>query len=261
MGLGSQLIAWPVPFCERLVDRGFFVIRFDNRDVGLSTKCTDGPPPDLFAAFTGDHSSASYTLEDMADDAVGLLDAIGVGSAHVVGVSMGGMIAQTIAIRHPARVRSLASIMSTTGAPEGLVPTGEALSALLRPPATTRDEAVAGSIEASHVIGSTGFALDEAWLRERAERAYDRCYDPAGTIRQLIAIQASGDRTAALQQLDVPTVVIHGSVDPLVPPMGGELTAKAIPGAHHVVVAGMGHDLPEGAWPVLIDAIVANAAT
>lgn len=261
MGLGAQLTAWPEDFCRQLADRGHLVIRYDNRDVGLSTKITDGPEPDVLAAMAGDVSSAGYTLEDMADDAAALLDALGIDRAHVVGASMGGMIAQTIAIRHPERVRSLCSIMSTTGAPEGLVPTPEALAVLLQPPATNREEAIERSVESSKVIGSTGFPLDEAQLRTRAAAAYDRCYEPMGVVRQLLAIQASGDRTAALQQLDVPTVVIHGSVDPLVPPLGGELTAKAIPGAQHVVIDGMGHDLPEGAWPVIVDAIVANAGS
>ena len=259
MGLGAQMTTWPEAFCQQLADRGYFVIRFDNRDVGLSTKLDDAPTPDLVAALGGDLSSASYSLEDMADDAAGLLDALGIASAHVVGASMGGMIAQTIAIRHPERVRTLASIMSTTGAPEGLVPAPEALEVLLRPPATTREEAVEASVAGSLVIGSTGFPVDEAELRRRAEAAYDRSYYPVGTARQLLAIQVSGDRTEALQQLDVPTVVIHGSIDPLVPPLGGELTAKAIPGAQHLVIEGMGHDLPEGAWPVVLDAIVANA--
>ena len=258
MGLGAQLISWPLAFCEALAAEGFHVIRFDNRDVGLSTKVEDGPRPDVAAAFTGDHSSASYTLDDMADDAVGLLDALGIDAAHVVGASMGGMIAQTMAIRHPARVRSLCSIMSTTGDPAAGVPTPEALAVLLRPPARTRDEAVANSIQASRVIGSTGFEVPEAVLRSRAEQSYDRCFYPVGIARQLVAVHASGDRTEALRELDVPTLVIHGSVDPLVPPAGGELTAKAIPGAELLVVDGMGHDLPEGAWPTLIPAIVAN---
>jgi len=261
MGLGAQLTAWPDGFCQLLVDRGYRVVRYDNRDVGLSTKLTDAPEPDVLAALGGDLSSAGYTLEDMADDAAGLLDALGIDRAHVVGASMGGMIAQTIAIRHPARVRSLCSIMSATGSPESLAPTPEAMAVLMRPPGATREEAIERSVEASLVIGSTGFPVDVDVLRARAAAAYDRCYEPMGVVRQLLAIRASGDRTAALQQLDVPTVVIHGSVDPLVPPLGGELTAKAIPGAQHVVIEGMGHDLPEGAWPVIVDAIVANASS
>lgn len=260
MGLGAQMITWPEAFCEALVAAGFYVVRFDNRDCGLSTKITDGPEVDVLAALGGDFSSASYRLEDMADDAAGLLDALGIESAHVVGASMGGMIAQTIAIRHPERVRTLCSIMSTTGAPEGLVPTEEAMATLLRPPATDREGAIQASIEASLVIGSTAYPTPEAVLRARAERAYDRSYYPIGTVRQLVAIQASGDRTEALRQLDVPTVVIHGSIDPLVQPIGGELTAKAIPGAELLVIEGMGHDLPEAVWPQVIEAITTNAA-
>ncbi len=260
MGLGSQLVAWPRGFCERLAAQGFHVVIFDNRDTGLSSRIEDGPVPNLAAGLTGDTSSASYTLDDMADDAVGLLDVLGVDAADVMGVSMGGMIAQTMAIRHPARVRSLCSIMSTTGDPAAGAPTAEALTVLLRPPAQSRDEAIAMSVEASHVIGSTGFPLDDDWLRWKAETSYDRGFYPIGIARQLLAVAASGDRTPALAKLDVPTVVIHGTVDPLVPPAGGELTAKAIPGADLVMIEGMGHDLPAGVWDEVIETIVANAA-
>ena len=260
MGLGAQLITWPVGFCEALTGRGFHVTRFDNRDVGLSSKIEDGPAPDVMAAMTGDVSSAAYTLSDMAADAAGLLDALGIESAHVVGASMGGMIAQTMAIEHPARVRSLCSIMSTTGDPAAGPPSPDALTVLLRPPASTRDEAIANSVEAGKVIGSTAFPTSDEERVDRAAAAYDRCFYPVGIARQLVAVQASGDRTERLRALDVPTVVIHGTVDPLVQPAGGELTTKAIPGAGLLLVEGMGHDLPEGVWPTVIDAICANAA-
>ena len=257
MGLGAQMIAWEDGFCVQLAAKGFRVIRFDNRDVGLSTK-TDGPLPDIMACLGGDASSANYTLADMADDAVGLLDVLGVSAAHVVGASMGGMIAQTIAIRHPERVLSLCSIMSTTGAPDVGAPTPEAMQELLRPVSTTKEDYLDASVRSSRVIGSTGFPFDEERARNRAELHYDRCYHPMGVARQLAAIIASGDRTEGLADVSVPTVVIHGDADPLVTPTGGEATAKAVPGAEHVVIDGMGHDLPEGAWPQVIDAIVVN---
>ena len=257
MGLGAQMIAWETDFCAQLAGQGFRVIRFDNRDVGLSTK-TDGPLPDLMACFGGDGSSANYVLDDMADDAAGLLDALGIPAAHVVGASMGGMIAQTMAIRHPDRVLSLCSIMSTTGNPEVGTPTPEAMQELMRPVSTSKDEYLEASLRASRVIGSTGFPFDEERARARAELHYDRCYHPMGVARQLAAVLASGDRTEALGTVQVPTVVIHGDADPLVTPTGGEATAKAIPNSEHVVIEGMGHDLPEGAWPRLIEAIVTN---
>ena len=260
MGLGAQLISWPDDFCAQLAGRGFHVIRYDNRDVGLSSKIEDGPAPALGAALGGDASSASYRLADMADDAAGLLDALGIASAHVVGVSMGGMIAQTLAIQHPDRVRSLCSIMSTTGAAAVGTPAPEAMAVLLKPPATTRADAIANSVETSKVIGSTAFPIADDELERRAAAAYDRCFYPVGIARHLLAVLASGDRTEALGALDVPTTVIHGTVDPLVTPTGGEATAKAIPGAELLMVEGMGHDLPEGVWPFVLDAIESLAA-
>ncbi|MDQ1375019.1 MAG: hypothetical protein QOJ09_2357 [Actinomycetota bacterium] len=259
MGLGAQMITWEDAFCTQLAAKGFRVVRFDNRDVGLSTK-TDGPLPDIMACLAGDASSANYRLEDMADDAVGLLDALGIRAAHIVGASMGGMIAQTIAIRHPDRVLSLCSIMSTTGAGDVGAPTPEAMQELLRPVSTSKEEYLDASVRSSKVIGSTGFPFDEARARSRAELHFDRCYHPMGVARQLAAILASGDRTEALGSVAVPTVVIHGDADPLVTPTGGEATAKAVPGAEHVIIEGMGHDLPEGAWPRIFDAIVTNTS-
>jgi pimeloyl-ACP methyl ester carboxylesterase len=256
MGLGAQLIAWPEGFVDGLRDRGFFVIRYDNRDSGLSTKFEG--LPDLTALFTGDASSAPYLVEDMADDAAALLTELGVAKAHVVGVSMGGMITQALVINHADRFLSACSIMSTTGDRSVGAPTGEAMSALLRPVATTRDEAIAASMEGSLVIGSPGYPADEGILRQRAADAYDRSYCPEGTARQLAAILASPDRTEGLRGVHLPFLVIHGEADPLVTPSGGEATATAVPGSKLITIPGMGHDLPEPLWADIIDAIVTN---
>jgi pimeloyl-ACP methyl ester carboxylesterase len=259
MGLATQMLAWHEDLCRELVARGFFVVRFDNRDVGLSTHLHDAPPPDVMAALGGDTSSASYTLEDLADDTVGLLDGLGITRpVHVVGASMGGMIAQTLAIRHPDRVASLTSIMSTPGPRIG-PPTQAGAAALFAPPATSREEAVQRALSTYRVIGSPGYPLDEQWLTGIAGEAYDRAYDPLGVARQLLAIHASGDRTPALRQLDVPTLVIHGEDDPLVQVEGGRATAAAVPGAELVVVPGMGHNLPRQLWPLFVDRITALA--
>jgi pimeloyl-ACP methyl ester carboxylesterase len=260
MGLGSQMIMWDERFCTRLADQGFHVIRFDNRDVGLSEKIEGGPTPNLMAAMQGDTSSATYTLDDMAADAAGLLDVLGIDAAHIVGVSMGGMIAQTFALNYPSRALSLCSIMSTTGAPLVGQPHGEVLPLLLGPRPRSRDEAVARAVAAVEVFGSKGLPIDWDGLRERSGRSYDRCFYPMGYARQLLAIAASGDRTERLADLDVPTVVLHGTDDKLIDPSGGDATAAAIPGAELIRIEGMGHDLPEAAWPILIDAIVRNTS-
>ncbi|MGO9790288.1 MAG: alpha/beta fold hydrolase [Solirubrobacteraceae bacterium] len=251
MGLATQMLGWPDEFCSVLVAHGLRVIRFDNRDVGLSTHLHDARRPDLVAALLGDSSSASYTLSDMAADTVGLLDGLGLDSAHIVGASMGGMIAQTVVIEHPARVRSLTSIMSTTG--DGTVGQArpEAAGALLSAPATSRQEAMDRTVAIFRVIGSPGFELDEAELRARAGLAYDRSDDPLGVTRQLVAIVASGDRTASLRSVTVPTLVLHGAEDPLVDVSGGRATADAVPEAELVVFDGMGHDLPRALWPAI----------
>jgi pimeloyl-ACP methyl ester carboxylesterase len=257
MGLATQMLGWPDELCAGLAERGLSVIRFDNRDVGLSTHLHDAPPPDLAQALAGDTSSASYTLSDMAADTAGLLDALGVESAHVVGASMGGMIAQTLAIEHPQRVRTLTSIMSTTGDPGVGGASQQALGVLLAPPARDRAEAIERTVATFRVIGSPGYEFDEAGLRERAGLSFDRAYDPVGVGRQLLAILAYGDRTPRLRELRVPTLVIHGEEDPLVRVSGGRATAAAIPGAELVVVDGMGHDLPRALWPAIIERIVA----
>ncbi len=260
MGFSMQMVAWDDRFCEALAARGFHVVRFDNRDVGLSSRITGGPAPDVFAALSGDSSSASYSLDDMADDVAGLIDALGVSSAHVVGVSMGGMIAQLVAIRHPSRVRSLASIMSTTGARGIGQPTPAAGAVLMTPPPSDRDGVQDHAVNLVTVIGSPGFPLDEAAVRARAARAFDRGVDPMGVARQLVAIFTARDRTAALGALKAPTVVIHGAADPLIGPDAGEATARAIADARYVSIQGMGHDLPQGAWPTILDAVTDNAA-
>ncbi|MGH9001464.1 MAG: alpha/beta fold hydrolase [Acidimicrobiia bacterium] len=260
MGLGGQLVWWPDGFCSALAERGFYVVRYDNRDVGLSARIDDAPVPDVMAALGGDASSAGYTLVDMAADGAGLLDALGIDAAHVVGVSMGGMIAQHMAIHFPERVRTLCSIMSApTGVMAADPPTPEAGAVLIRPPAATRDEAIDQGVEGSRIIGSPGYPFDGARTRARAAASYDRSYFPRGLARQLVAILASEEWTGRLAGLKVPTLVIHGEADPLIRPSWGRATAAAIPGADLLLVPGMGHDLPEGAWPLLVDAIADHA--
>ena len=257
MGLGFQLIHWDPEFCRRLADRGFYVIRFDNRDAGLSTKIRGGPKPNPFAAFAGYTGSASYTLWDMADDTAGLLDRLELPAAHVAGISMGGMIAQSLAIKHPERVLSLASLLSTTGNRRVGVPRMRALGLLLKRAPKEREAYVKFSVEVSKVIGSRKH-LDEDRVRSLAGAAFDRCHYPVGMLRQLVAIQASGDRTEQLRRLDVPAVVIHGSDDPLVPTRAGHATARAIPGARMVEIADLAHDLPPAVWDQVIEAIALN---
>jgi pimeloyl-ACP methyl ester carboxylesterase len=256
MGLGAQLIAWPQGFVDDLREHGFFIIRFDNRDCGLSTKFE--VLPDIAALFSGDASSASYRIEDMADDAAALLAELGVGRAHVVGASMGGMITQALAVNHQDRFRSACSIMSTTGDRSVGAPTTEAMGALLRPPATNREEAIEASVAGSRVIGSPLYPPDESLLRERAAAAYDRSYCPEGTVRQLAAVLASPDRTEGLRGVRLPFLVIHGEADPLVTFSGGQATAAAVPGSKLIAIPGMGHDLPQPLWGEVTDAIVAN---
>ncbi len=256
MGLGGQLTAWPEGFVDGLRARGFFLIRFDNRDCGLSTKF-DGLP-DMTALFTGDPSSAPYRVEDMADDAAALLEDLGIAKSHVVGVSMGGMITQALVVNHPELLLTASSIMSTTGDRSVGAPTGEAMTALLRPMATSRDEAIEASLAGSLVIGSPAYPTDDALLRARAAAAYDRSYCPEGTVRQLAAILASPDRTEGLRGVRIPFLVVHGEADQLVTLSGGEATAAAVPGSKLLTIPGMGHDLPEALWGPVTDAIVAN---
>lgn len=247
MGAAAQLIHWPEAFCKALVDSGLQVIRFDNRDVGRSSHMTDAPAPDFPAVMGGDYTSVSYRLSDMAGDAVGLMDALGIDQAHVVGVSMGGQIAQTMAIDHPERVRSLISMSSTTGNNAVGKVWPEVLRAVFgKPVGDSREEVVQHRVMAMRVVGSPGYPMDEEEVTLRAGHAWDRGHDPAGIARQAIACIASGDRTEELRKLKVPTLVIHGLADHMVDVSGGRATADAIPGAEIVLIEGMGHDLAPG---------------
>ncbi|WP_345409362.1 alpha/beta hydrolase [Nonomuraea salmonea] len=232
MGLGAQLIQWDEGFCRLLAEQGHHVVRFDNRDAGLSTHIHDAGVPQPGAP-------APYSLTDMAADTAAFMDAIGWPSAHVVGASMGGMIAQTLAIEHPERVLTLTSIMSTPG-PDVAPPTPEAMTALMTPPPADRAGVLDQSVVTWSTIGSPGYELDEEAIRERAGLAYDRCFDPAGTARQFAAIRASGDRTQALAGVRASTLVIHGEADPLIPAAGGRATAEAVPGGAAGDVSGDG---------------------
>ncbi|MBK6562249.1 MAG: alpha/beta hydrolase [Dehalococcoidia bacterium] len=261
MGLGGQMTAWEPDFCEALANAGFHVIRFDNRDTGLSTKMESAPPPDIGKAMTGDMSSASYTLWDMADDAVGLLDHLQLERAHIVGASMGGMIVQAIAIRHPHRVISMTSIMSTTGNPNVGQATPAAMTALMAPPATSRDEAIERGKQSARIVGSPGYPAGDEVVAARIARDFDRCFYPIGVARQMLAVMATGDRSEALNTVTAPTLVIHGEDDPLVTLSGGQATAAAIPGARLVTFPGMGHDLPASLRAKFVEVIAGHAAS
>jgi pimeloyl-ACP methyl ester carboxylesterase len=258
MGLGMQLIHWDIELCERFAERGFHVIRFDNRDAGLSTKIR-APVPNVMALMAGMPAKVPYRLSDMATDTFGLLDHLGVERAHVVGASMGGMIAQQMAIEAPERVLSLASIMSMTGDRWSGTPKLRVWSVLMRRAPHDRDSYVEYFARVFRMIGSPAYRPDDERVRELAGATYDRGLHPAGTARQLAAVLTSGSRTAALRELDVPAVVIHGEADPLLPVRGGIATAKAIPGAELITVPGMGHDLPRELWPTFVEAIGRNA--
>ncbi len=260
MGLATQMIAWPEDFCELLAERGFRVVRFDNRDIGRSTKLEAAGVPSRLDLIGGRRATAPYFLRDMAADTVGLMDRLGIESAHVVGASMGGMIAQSLAIEHPARVRSLVSIMSTTGSRWTGLPSWKAMGVLLGRPPAGREAAIERAVRTFRVIGSPGFEFEEDRVRDIAGRSYDRGHSGAGVQRQLHAISASGDRTRALGGVTAPTLVIHGSRDPLIRPAGGRATARAIPGARLKLVDGMGHDLPRVLRPEFAEEIAANAA-
>ncbi len=262
MGLGAQKVSWDIGFVESLVERGYRVVWFDNRDVGRSTHL-DAHPVDIgevmTAVLSGGTPDVPYLLADMAADAAGLLDVIGVDAAHIVGVSMGGMIVQQMAIDHPHKVRSVVSIMSTTGDTDVGQPTSEASAALLRPPPTTVDEAVQAALEAEQVWGSPAYMDPEA-TEARARREWNRMQYPAGMARQIAAIFSSPSRTPGLRDVTMPFGVIHGLADALVTPSGGVRTAEVVPNASHLEIEGMGHNLPKALWPTIIDAIAATTA-
>jgi pimeloyl-ACP methyl ester carboxylesterase len=261
MGLSAQMTLWRDEFVAELVSRGFRVIRFDNRDIGLSTFFDDAGVPDLSDALTtGQLPPAVYTLDDMADDAAGLLDALGIERAHIVGASMGGMIAQTFAIRHPQRTVSLCSIMSTTGNP-GVGQADPALvgNLFMAVPPANAEEAEEAGIQSAKLLGSPGYPADEQRVREYARSAFERSFHPAGVARQMLAIVHQPDRTDALSKVTAPTLVIHGDADPLVTPSGGAATAAAIPGAELWIQSGVGHDIPPALYSETADRIAANA--
>jgi pimeloyl-ACP methyl ester carboxylesterase len=249
MGLGGQLTLWPIELCEALVARGFRVIRYDNRDIGLSTKFDDAGVPNMTAlmmkAMTGQKPDVPYTLNEMAADAIGLLDALEIKTAHIAGASMGGMIAQLIAADYPERTLSLTSIMSTTGNPAVPPAKPDAMAVLMnRPQSMEANVMIEFGVNAARIIGSPRYPADEARLRARVRSDFERSFSPAGVARQMAAIIATGDRRAKLSKITAPTMVIHGDSDPLVPLEGGRDTAENIEGAELMIVAGMGHDLP-----------------
>jgi pimeloyl-ACP methyl ester carboxylesterase len=263
MGLAVQMLAWHEDFCRELAARGLYVVRFDNRDSGRSTHIRTRPPNIAQLALRSvarARRASTYTLSDMAQDTAGLIDGLGLAPAHVIGASMGGMIAQTLAAEHPAKVRSLVSMMSNTGYRFSGQPKLGLYTLFLRRPLPGRQAFVATAERLFATIGSSGLPQDHDDIRALAEQSYDRDHDPAGPTRQLAAILASGDRTAQLRTITAPTLVIHGTADPLVTPSGGRATARAIPGARLMMVPGMGHDLPRAAWPRLIDAISEHTA-
>ena len=261
MGLGMQMIAWPEQFCSELASRGYRVIRYDNRDTGFSTKFDDKKTPNVASLVMRSllrlPIRVPYTLVDMADDAVGLLDALGVDTAHIVGASMGGMIAQNVAARHPQRVSSLTSVMSTSGhrslpGPDRLVSRHIFLSGRN---VDDREAVIARSMRTIELIGSPAYPVDEEKRREMGAMSFDRCFFPSGFVRHVGAIIKDGDRRSRLRTIAAPTLVIHGREDPLVPLAGGIDTAKHIPGAQLEIIDGMGHNFPVELWPQIIGLI------
>jgi pimeloyl-ACP methyl ester carboxylesterase len=260
MGLGAQMIRWDEAFCKALAAQGHWVIRFDNRDVGLSTKFDQAGIPDIMSLIQGKKVDVPYKLKDMAADAVGLLDVLKIKSADVVGVSMGGMIAQSMAIHYPKRVRTLTSIMSSTGNPNLPQTRPEAMQVLLAPAASNRKDYITNELKAAKVLHGPKFPLNEEYVRNYAELSYDRCYHPQGFPRQLGAILGSESRNESLAKVKIPTLVIHGTADPLVPVEGGKDTAKSIPGAKLLIIEGMGHSFPVEVVPQILQAILQHTA-
>ena len=255
MGLGTQMLAWPDEMCADLAERGHFVVRFDNRDVGLSTHLRDVRAPRLSDILLH-RRDPPYTIDDMADDTVGLIDALELGSAHLVGASMGGFIAQTVAVRHPHAIRSLTLIMTSTGSRRVGNPKPALFGALTKGRVVAdRQSAQARAVETFRIIGSRGYAFDEEYLADIAGRSYDRAYDPGGYFRQLAAIAAQRDRSSELRNVTVPALVIHGLHDPLVAVSGGLAVARLLRNARFVGFSGMGHDMPRELWPQLVDEI------
>ncbi len=260
MGLATQMIAWPDELCEGLARCGLFVVRFDNRDVGESTHLRDLPPPRL-AGIVVRRRPPPYSIGDLADDVAGLLDGLGLGQVHLAGASMGGFIAQAVALGHPARVRTLTLMMTSTGSRRVGQPRPRVYARLLRRRvAVGRSAYMSEAVQTFRLIGSPGFAFDEGYVRDLAGRSWDRGYDPAGVRRQLAASVSQPDRTAELRRITVPALVMHGLHDPLVAPSGGLAIARAIPGSRFVGFPGMGHDLPRALWPEFVREIAALAA-
>jgi pimeloyl-ACP methyl ester carboxylesterase len=258
-GLGVQMIYWDETFCRRLAGEGHYIVRFDNRDIGLSTKFGEFGAPDIpriaSALERGEKPNVPYTLDDMSDDAVGLLDGLGIEKAHFCGSSMGGIIAQTAAYRHPHRVLGLISIMSSSGDPDLPAPKPEIMNVLLTPSPDSREEYIEHNVRYWKTVGSRFFTYDEQWIRRRAATAFDRCHYPFGKARQMAAIMARGNRRDLLKSIQAPTLVIHGTHDPLVPVEAGMDIADTIPNARLVMIEGMGHDMPTETWPEIINAI------
>lgn len=264
MGLGAQMTRWRPEFCQLLVDNGHYVIRFDNRDVGLSQKFDEAGVPNMAEIFAqaqaGQPPNAPYTLDDMADDAAGLLDALGIDRAHVCGASLGGMIVQTLALRHGPRLRSMVSIMSSTGNPELPPARPEAMAALLSPAGTTLEQVLDRAVTVARAIGSPAYPDSEEGIRKRAQADFERSFYPVGAARQMAAIAVSGNRRPRLHEVSTPTLVIHGKDDPLVPLTGGIDTHEGIPGSRLEVFEGMGHDLPEPLWDDIVRLIAEHTA-